>query len=408
MGKLVNVYVGRQPIFNREMQVYAYELLFRGNANSNEAVILGSDSATAQVVLNAFMAIGMTNLVGSHKAFLNFTEGFLLEENIAMLPSKQLVIEVLETVQPTPAIISSVKKLKEQGYTIALDDFFYTDEYKPLVVLADIIKIDILMVGPKELPSHIKAIRSANPGVKLLAEKVETREQFDFCKTLNCDYFQGYFFAKPQIVKGTRLPTSKMAILELLANVYDPEVEMNKLAAIVGRDVSLSHKLLTFVRTYPGNQNVEINSIKDAIMRFGLQKLQSWVSVLALTGVDDKPHELFNTALIRANFLEQLAEKTRKPGKETYFMVGLFSTLDALMDSSMSDILKEMTINSDAKTALLERSGDMGTALCCALAIEQGNVSKTMFADVNPGDISTMYMHAMSWANSTLAIMTNR
>lgn len=405
MSTLLDVYVGRQPIFNRDMGVYAYELLFRSGAQANHAVILGGDSATAQVVLNAFMEIGLTNLVGEHKAFLNFTEGFLLRENIPLFPRDQLVIEVLETVKPTPGVVNAVKHLRELGYTIALDDFFYTDEYKPLVALADIIKIDILAVGAKNLASHVQSIRATNEGVRLLAEKVETREQYEYCKGLGMDYFQGYFFAKPQIVKGQRLPANKMAILELLASVYNPDVDMGELAVIVGRDVGLSHKLLSFVRTYPGNEHIQINSIKDAVLRFGLQKLQSWVSVLVLSGMDDKPHELFKTALLRARFMELLAEKTRKSGHDTYFMVGLFSCLDALMDASMADALAPMAISDDAKKALIEQAGDMGQALCCAMAIERGDASKTLFAELNPGDITALYMQAMAWTTATSARM---
>jgi EAL and modified HD-GYP domain-containing signal transduction protein len=405
MSTLLDVFVGRQPIFNKDLGVYAYELLFRSGDQSNHAVILGGDSATAQVVLNAFMEIGLSNLVGEHKAFLNFTEGFLLRENIPLFPRAQLVIEVLETVKPTPAVIKAVEHLRGLGYTIALDDFFYTDEYKPLVALADIIKIDILDVGAKNLASHIRSIRATNERVRLLAEKVETREQFEYCKSLGMDYFQGYFFAKPQIIKGHRLPSNKMAILNLLASVYDPDVDMSDLAAIVGRDVGLSHKLLSFVKTYPGNQDIQINSIKDAVLRFGLQKLQSWVSVLVLSGMDDKPHELFNTALIRARFMELLAEKGKCAMRDTYFMVGLFSCLDALMDTAMIEALAAMTITDEAKLALTTNEGIMGQALSCALAIERGDIAKTTFLDINPGDISALYMQAMVWATATSSNM---
>jgi EAL and modified HD-GYP domain-containing signal transduction protein len=405
MSTLLDVFVGRQPIFNKDLGVYAYELLFRSGDQSNHAVILGGDSATAQVVLNAFMEIGLSNLVGEHKAFLNFTEGFLLRENIPLFPRAQLVIEVLETVKPTPAVIKAVEHLRGLGYTIALDDFFYTDEYKPLVALADIIKIDILDVGAKNLASHIRSIRATNERVRLLAEKVETREQFEYCKSLGMDYFQVYFFAKPQIIKGHRLPSNKMAILNLLASVYDPDVDMSDLAAIVGRDVGLSHKLLSFVKTYPGNQDIQINSIKDAVLRFGLQKLQSWVSVLVLSGMDDKPHELFNTALIRARFMELLAEKGKCAMRDTYFMVGLFSCLDALMDTAMIEALAAMTITDEAKLALTTNEGIMGQALSCALAIERGDIAKTTFLDINPGDISALYMQAMVWATATSSNM---
>jgi EAL and modified HD-GYP domain-containing signal transduction protein len=241
--------------------------------------------------------------------------------------------------------------------------------------------------------------------VRLLAEKVETREQFEYCKGLGMDYFQGYFFAKPQIIKGQRLPSSKIAILNLLASVYDPDIDMGDLAVIVGRDVSLSHKLLSFVKTYPGNQEVQLNSIKDAVLRFGLQKLQSWVSVLVLSGMDDKPHELFNTALIRARFMELLAENSKRGSKDTYFMVGLFSCLDALMDTAMSEALAAMTIADEAKIALTDHDGIMGGALSCALAIERGDAVNTVFLDMNPGNISAIYMQAMAWATATSATM---
>lgn len=402
---LLDVYVGKQPIFNKELKVYAYELLFRSGSQANHAVILGGDSETAQVVMNAFIEIGLKNLVGEHKAFLNFTEGFLLRENIPLFPRDQLVIEVLETVKPTPSVVSAIEHLRGLGYTIALDDFFYTDEYKPLVALADIIKIDILAVGAKHLAEHIRAIRETNDRVRLLAEKVETREQFEFCKMLGVDYFQGYFFAKPQIVKGQRLPANKMAVLDLLSSVYDPDVDMSELAVIVGRDVGLSHKLLSFVRTYPGNQDVRINSIKDAVLRFGLQKLQSWVSVLVLSGLDDKPLELFNTALIRARFMELLAEQTKKPMRDTYFMVGLFSCLDALMDIEMLEALAAISISKEAKDALIGHAGDMGQALTCALAIERHQATNMVFSDLNAGTITELYMKSMAWATAAHANM---
>ncbi|OZB85365.1 MAG: diguanylate phosphodiesterase, partial [Thiotrichales bacterium 12-47-6] len=149
--QLLDVYVGRQPIFNREMQLYAYELLFRNGDGQNAASVTAEDSATAQVIVNAFAEIGLSNLVGQQKAFLNFTEQFLLAENNSIFPINQVVIELLETIQPTPAVISAVRGLREKGYTIALDDFFYSDEFKPLIALANIIKIDILAVGVRQL-----------------------------------------------------------------------------------------------------------------------------------------------------------------------------------------------------------------------------------------------------------------
>ncbi len=401
--KLVDVYIGRQPIVDRDLVLYAYELLFRANPTQNSAMILDNDRATAHVLINAFINIGITNLVGQHKAFLNFSESFLLKDDIKVLPRKQLVIEVLETVQPTAKVLDALKSLKEDGYVLALDDFFFQDIYHDLVLLADIVKIDLMALTPKQLPAQIAAIKQINPRVKLLAEKVETQEQFLYCKSVGFDYFQGYFFARPQIVKGQRIPTSKFTLLQLLANVYDMDIELDKLSEIICRDVSLSVKLITFVRNYPGNEHIQINSIKDAIMRFGLKNLQSWVSVLALTGIDDKPHELLTLALVRARSLEKWAEKAGRPNKETYFMVGLFSCLDALMDKSMHDILDDMSISPEAKQALLLQEGEMGQALACVLAIEQARDKEVYFMNLSLGDISMSYVDAISWATHALA-----
>mgnify|MGYP000852416676 CR=1 FL=1 len=402
-----SVYVGRQPIFNRELQVYAYELLFRNSEGYNAASVIGDDSATAQVIVNAFAEIGLSNLVGQHKAFLNFTEQFLLRENNHIFPVNQVVIELLETVQPTQAVIHATRSLRDQGYIIALDDFFYHDALKPLVELAHIIKVDILAVGIRQLPAHVQLIRATNASVRLLAEKVETREQFELCKALGMDYFQGYFFARPQIVKGQALANNKLAILNLLSRVYDPDIDMGELADIIGHDVGLTHKLLAFVRSYPGNESIQINSIKDAVLRFGLQKLQSWVSVLVLAGKDDKTPELFKTALIRARFLQLLAENANLPQKDSFFMVGLFSCLDALMDADMSSLMQTMPLHESIKVALISKQGIMGDALTCVLAIEQGNLSQVVFAQTNINEISNCYMQAMKWTTLACASLSS-
>jgi EAL and modified HD-GYP domain-containing signal transduction protein len=403
--KLVDVYIGRQPIVDRQLALYAYELLFRSSPIQNEARVLDQDRATAQVIIHAFMDIGLQNLVGKHLAFLNFSESFLLSDDIKVLPRNQLVVEVLETVEPSDTVVSAIKDLKADGYLIALDDFFFKTEYASLVSLADIVKIDLMALTPQQLLPQLTMIKRINPMVKLLAEKVETQDQYLYCKSVGFDYFQGYFFARPQIVKGHRIPSSKLALLQLLASVYDSDIEFTKLSDIVSRDVSLSLKLITFVRNYPGNEQAQINSIKDAIMRFGLKKLQSWVSVLALTGVDDKPHELLTLALVRARCLESLAEKAHRLNKETYFMVGLFSCLDALMDKSMPEVLEDMSIAEEAQNALLHHAGEMGEALLCVKAIEHTKDEGVVFCDLPLDEISAAYLGAIEWASQALAAL---
>lgn len=397
MSRMVDIYVGRQPIFNRSMKVFAYELLFRGGGEQNHAVVVGGDSASAQVMMNVFGDLGLKEVVGEHKAFINFTEGLLLRENRPFFPRRQSVIEVLEDVKVSPKLISSLKALKEEGYTIALDDYVFNPDLEVLEAYADIIKVDILEVGPKRMIEHVGKLKAK--GILLLAEKVETREQFEFCQKIGFDYFQGYFFAKPKIIKGQRLPNNKLTVLELLASVYDPDIDMTLLSKIISKDVSLSQKLLKFASTI-GSTAMPINSIHDAVMRFGLDRLKSWTSMLVLSGVDDKPIELFRTSLVRAKFCELVGEKVGGISKDTFFTVGLFSTLDAVMDQSLEDLLAEIQFEDSLKQALLKNSGVLGSALNTVKCMERGDVEFTHPGDLSAGDLSQIYLQAMEFAES--------
>lgn len=395
MSELLDIFVARQPILDRNLSVYGYELLFRANTEENQAVILGGDEASAQVMMGAFGDMGLSDVVGEDKAFVNFTEGLLLSENQPFFPRRQVVIEVLEDVKVTPKLIHSVRLLKEKGYTIALDDYVFNPDFAPLEAYADILKIDIMAVGPKKLIEHAKRLK--NHDLKLLAEKVETRDQFEFCVKLGFDYFQGYFFSKPKIVAGKRLPNNKLLLLELLANVYDPDVDMHKLSQIIGKDVGLSQKLLKFVAEgYPKYQ--PMSSIHDAVIRFGLDRLKSWTSMLVLSGVEDKPIELFQTSLIRAKCCERLGEKVGHHSKDSYFTVGLFSTLDAVMEAPLESLLEKLKLETSVERALLNYEGLMGEVLELVVGLEKGNTHMSIPAPLSIGEASHIYLQSMQFA----------
>lgn len=398
MSYLVDIFVGRQPIFDTSMRVFAYELLFRSGSEQNHAVILGGDAASAQVMMNVFGDLGLAEVVGDHKAFINFTEGLLLRENRPFFPRKQVVIEVLENVKVTPKLISALKDLREAGFTIALDDYVFNPELKVLECFADLIKIDILAVGPKLLIEHVGKLKAR--GVQLLAEKVETREQFEFCKRIGFDYFQGYFFAKPKIIKGQSLPANKLTTLQLLANVYDPDVSMLSLGKIISNDVALSQKLMKFASTIGNGRGAELTSIQDAVMRFGLDRLKSWSSMLVLSGMDDKPVELFTTSLIRAKFCELVGAQVGDMSRDTYFTVGLFSTLDAVMDIALEDLLSQMKFDQRISKALLEKDGSLGIALHAVIAMERGEVNFVLPKGLSGTELSKFYLEAMQFAES--------
>lgn len=397
MSELIDIYIGRQPIFNRNLEVIAYELLFRGNTANNHAMILGGDTASAQVMMNMFGEMGVAEILGKHKGFINFTEGLLLKDFRPFFPKNKIVIEVLEDVQVTPELISALTQLKKDGFKIALDDYVFNPELQPLEEFADFIKVDIMAVGPKLLVEHTQRLKEK--GIKLLAEKVETRKQFEYCMKLGFDFFQGYFFAKPVIIEGKRLPQNKLTTLELLANVYNPDVDMHKLSDIIGKDVSLSQKLLKFVAETSG-PDLRINSIHDAVLRFGLNRLKSWASMLVLSGVDDKPFELFITALTRAKFCELIAQKQGKPSIESYFTVGLFSCLDAVMDSNLESLLAKLGLQEDIEQALLKLQGEQGLVLALAKGIEEGRADMTLPEGMDGTEVTKCYLESMQFAEN--------
>ena len=396
MADLEDIFIGRQPIFNRKKQVYAYELLFRANSETNQAVILEPDAATAQVMLNLFGELGLKNVVGDNKAFINFTEGMLLSENRPFFSKNQVVIEVLEDVKVTPALIESLKKLRKLGYRIALDDYIFNPELAVLEQYADLIKVEILDVPPDKLALH--AARLKSQGIRLLAEKVETQQQYDFCHQIGFDFFQGYFFAKPVIIQGRSLPPSKLAMIQLMAQVYDPNIDMKELATTISQDVSLSQKLLKFASSQ--GLKHQVSSIQDVVMYFGLSRLQSWTSLMMLTKTNDKPPELYRTALIRAKFCELIGSHINDFSKDSYFTVGLFSCLDAVMDLSLDALLKELNFEESIKQALLAEDGSLGVALACVKAIEQGQTDFKLPKNLTPSELSTLYLKAMEFSRS--------
>ncbi len=396
MQDTIDIFIGRQPIFNTDMKVIAYELLFRSNTDDNYASIVGGDVASAQVMMNALGDIGLSEIVNEdQKVFINFTEGLLLKEYQPFYPRTKVVIEVLEDIKVTPLLMESLSKLKKKGYLIALDDYIFNPELEPLEQFANIIKVDILEVELDKIAMHLERIK--DKGVRLLAEKVETQEEYEQCRQLGFHYFQGYFFAKPNIIAGKRLPNNKLSLLNLLSNVYDPDIDMFVLSEMIAKDVGLSQKLLRFVaQTLSMKQS--ITSIHDAVVRFGLRRLQSWTSMLVLSGVEDKPIELFMTSLIRAKFCELLGEKLGGASLDAYFIVGLFSCLDAVMDAELSDLVSKLGLDKEIKLALLEERGKLGLALSLVKNVEKGGASFTLPGSITATELSQLYVQAMRFA----------
>lgn len=394
-----DIFVGRQPIYDEKLDVYAYELLFRAGAGQNSADFYDGDTATSQVVVNTFVDIGLEQIVGNRPAFFNMTRNYLLDDNPLPFSGEQLVLEVLEDVEVDEDLVCAVRRLSKKGYTIALDDFIFHDSLRSLVEVADIVKIDIMALSKDELVEHVTRLRRY--AVKLLAEKVETQEEYELCKSLGFDYYQGYFFCKPKIVKGQRIPSNKLAVLRVLAKLNESEVGGDELEKEITQDVSLSYRLLKTVNSAFYALPRKVDSIRQAVVYIGHQATKNLATLLSLAGIEDKPSELMTTAMIRAKFCEKLANAARMPNAEAYFTVGLFSALDALMDAPMEELLKELPLNEDIVTALLCREGQPGEALSCVLAYERGDWGNVFFGGLPAEDFTDNYLEAVAWADES-------
>jgi EAL and modified HD-GYP domain-containing signal transduction protein len=391
------VFVGRQPIYTRELDVFGYELLFRDAADASRADFRDGDQATSHVILSAFLEIGAENVVGQRRAFLNLTRGFITGEYPLPVSADQVVLEVLEDVVPDDEVMAGLRLLKEQGFTIALDDYYHREDLSPLLDIADIVKIDCLQVGQENVAAEVERLRGR--GVKLLAEKIESFEEFECYESLGFDYFQGYFLSRPRVVRGRRVPANRLGILRLLTMLHDPNVSISKVEELVRQDVTLCYKLLRHVNSAMYGLKRHIDDVRESIVILGLEHVRSLVSLVLLTGLDDKPHDLISISLLRAKMCELLAAAEGRPNTTVYFTTGLFSTLDAVMDAPMQSLLRELPLSDDVRLALLEKEGSLGEALRCVLAYEQGEWAGARYADLTAGGIKQAFLGAVAWAN---------
>lgn len=396
-------FVGKQPIYNNDLGIFGYEMLFRdSNANAADLSQVTQDRATSITIQNIFVEMGLEKLVGSHYAFINLTTQFLLTEDSIPFDPGQVVLEVLEDVAVSPELIKAVGRLKQEGFVVALDDYIYNPEHKPLVELVDIIKIDIRQLSKEELIEHVTILKKYK--IKLLAEKIETLDEFDFCVGLGFDYYQGYFLGEPRVIKGKSLPNNKLGILSLLSIIHNPESEIDEIADEIGRDVTTSYKILKLVNSAFFNLTRKIDSVKDVVVIMGRNKLSSWASVMALAGMDDRPPEMIRLALIRAKMCELLAKLNEKKSLDSYFTVGLFSALDVLMERELSELIRPLPLSEDVVAALLERKGDQGEILSCALACETADFDYINNVGFEPRDLFAVNVEALEWANSVIDI----
>ncbi len=394
-----NVFVGRQPIFDAHLKVYAYELLYRAAPQAaTSAGAVSGDQATTQTIINTFVEIGLEKLVRDKLAAINLTEKFFLEENQLPFAPDQVILEILEDVPVK--LVMAVKRLVDMGYTIALDDYLYNPSHAPLLHLADIVKIDIMALSNEEIEAHVKELKQYD--VRLIAEKIETPEEFIYCRSLGFDYFQGYFLSRPEIISGEKLPANRLTVLNLLAVLHNPNSDADDLAEAINTDVTTSYKLLKLINSAAFNLQRDIESIQQGVLLLGRRKLCSWASMLSMSTLNDRPSEILRTAMIRAKMCELLAEEISERATESYFTVGLFSALDLLLQRPLPKLLEPLPLSDDIVAALLYREGQLGEALSCVLAYEVADWDRVGMGWLTTEQILITNVEAVTWASAII------
>jgi EAL and modified HD-GYP domain-containing signal transduction protein len=399
-----DVFVGRQPILGPNLKTIGYEVLYR-NCEVDSATFPDEGVATAHVLLNTYLEIGLEHVVGAHLAFLNIPRQFLLEGHCEALPKDRVVLEILENIEPSRRMIEAIAALSQQGYTIALDDFVFHDRFRPFLELADIVKIDVLGKSEEQLQQETRQLR--NYRVRLLAEKVESRDVYETCKQLGFFYFQGFFFYHPDVVRGRHIPGNRVALLELLGKIQDPDISLKSLVEFIRNDLSLSYKILRYVNSASVGLPRRMECIEQAACMVGIDRIRTWATLIIMATEKDQPMEMLVIALVRAKMCERLGQNRNPESPERYFTMGLLSVLDALYETSMEDIVQNLPLPEDILEALASGTGPMGTVLNCVKAYEQGEWLELKHLQLAPATIRDFYLEAIDWANHFSSITVN-
>lgn len=368
-----NVYLARQPIFDRRGNVVAYELLFRTGFDNAYDVMTDGDYASSKTISDSFATFGIDLLSGGKPIFINFTRNLLLDQAAIIFPREILTVEILENITADRDVIEACRKVRNRGYMIALDDFEYRPELDALIEFADIIKVDFRISDAAE---RQRIIRKVGPDrVKFLAEKVETQEEFVSAMEMGFSLFQGYFFSKPHIVEGRSLPGNKLNYMQILRDINEPDADFDILEHIVKRDISLTFKLLRLINSAAFGFQAKIQSIRQALTLLGLIEFRKWASLMALSELGtDKPEELTVNSMMRAKFCEFLAAKVNlRDKRDDLFLLGMFSNIDAYIDLPMEEVVAGLPLSEEIKDALRGRKNPLRDTLEIVIAYERGD-----------------------------------
>jgi EAL and modified HD-GYP domain-containing signal transduction protein len=395
-------FVARQPILDRNKEVYAYELLFRdGKANCYPDI--EPDERTSRIIANNYLSLGLDDLSCHKTSFINFNRDTLLNRFPTTLDPETVVVEIVENTPNNGNLLDACRKIKDMGFKLALDDHDFNPNWDILLPYVDIIKVDILRSNKALLEHDIPKLLDAN--IKLVAERVETQEDFGICKDMGFDFFQGYFFSRPEVIRQKNLPTSKASVVDLIGESSSESFDIERLNLIVERDVGLSYMLLRFINNPTINKRYKITSLRHALTYMGEVEIKKFIALLALANLgDSKPLELIHLSVVRAKFCDLVAKANGiGDNPPTGFLTGLFSLLDALLDQKMEDIIEKLPIVEEVKFALNGGKNELGLYLQLVRAFESAAWSSVKrIADamnIDQKRLHSLFNESIVWGN---------
>jgi EAL and modified HD-GYP domain-containing signal transduction protein len=396
-------YAARQPILDIDKNLFAYELLFRDSI-INVFPDIDGDEATTKIIEATNFNLGISEFTGNKPAFINFTLETLIKGYPETLTPEEVVVEILETIKPGKKLLSICKDLHEKGYTIALDDYIHQAVWQHFYPFIHIIKID-WQITTLDTIKIVKAAIKDFPHIKLLAEKVETYEEYNQALALDFELFQGFFFAKPEMIKTKSLSPSQIAMAELLYETSKKELDLVSITSVFERDVTLSYKLLRYANSAIFKRRIDISTIKQALVVLGSAELIRFLGLMFAANINpDKPSELINAAMIRAKFCDLMASEIKSPlDSSIAFLTGLLSLIDAIVDEDLANILTKLPLAQQIKDTLLTRKGDMADLIILLEFIERAEWSKTNVVMTKLGlkkaNVLKSYDQAIAWAD---------
>ena len=379
----MEVFVARQPIFNIYEQIVGYELLYR-NKQENQFPHVDLDIATVDVLINSFLSIGMDEVSQGKPAFVNFTGKLLMSTVFDYIEPTKVIVEILEDVKLTTEIVERIRELKQRGFKMALDDFILSkniEEHEEVFNYIDYIKIDFLATPLLQRMEIENEIKGKYPHIKFLAEKVETRNQYDVAKHSGYVLFQGYFFEQPQVLSSTDIPSNVIQYLQILSLLREEEPDINVLSENIERDIALTYKLLQLINHSTKRTKSKVRSIKQAVLLLGLAELRKWMYLLAMREArldieKDTTKEIMFSSLFRAKICEKFANYKNKENHSEYFLIGLFSLIDAILERPLTRILQQLPFTEEIIETISGSDTYMTPYLNLSIALNKAEWSK--------------------------------